>query len=145
MSISDFSPARNRWVRLILDRFHDSHLPSLLAYGVAGLSVTLGLIIYGSTPEELLAAGYGPLLVGLSLRWWSLGLIMVGGCMAAFYNHSWFGAVAPAGLLCGMYSFMAMSAGLAGVGWWSGLFVLMLFAGYASALLVLTPVGRTDD
>lgn len=143
MSLFEITPSRNPWVRSMLQRFHESRLPSLLAYGLALVSVAMGLIIYSTPAMDLTSAGYGPLLVSLPLKVLGIGLVLAGSCLAFLHERGSWADMVPAGLLTMTYSFLAVSVALGG-GWWSGLFILMLFAGYAAALVALTPAVRDD-
>lgn len=143
MSLFEITPTRNPRVRLALQRFHQSKLPSLLAYGLSMVSVAMGLILYSTPPHDLLAAGYGPLLASMPLKVWGIGLVLTGSCLAFLHERGGWADLLPAGILTLAYSYMAISVAQGG-GWWSGLFVLTLFAGYAAALVALTPAVRDD-
>lgn len=143
MSLFEITPSRNPWVRSALQRFHESKLPSLLAYGLSLVSVAMGLIIYSTPAEDLAGAGYGPLLLSLPLKGLGIALVLSGSCLAFLHERGSWADMVPAGLLTLAYSFLAVSVAVGG-GWWSGLFLLLLFAGYAAALVALTPAVRDD-
>lgn len=135
-------PAVSARVVAMLDALAERRVPSLLAYGVAVLSVILGSVLVFVPDPAWVAREWGAAFHFASPTAWGTALVVLGVSLGVGYGFDPRSARLPA-LLVTLY-FTALAA-LIIVGPARGgrpdLLVFVIFAAYVSALVVITAGG----